>query len=128
MTPALALALAPAPVLTQVQSPTLAGDREHCISSDDVFSLPSPPGKTLVVGASYVALECAGFLRGLGCEVAVMMRSIPLRGFDQQMARLVTEDMGRRGVRFLKGCLASPRLSSALLASPGMVAVRMFAG
>ena len=38
------------------------------------------------MGASYVALECAGFLRALGCEVAVLMRSAPLRGFDQERA------------------------------------------
>lgn len=36
-----------------------------------------------MVGASYIALECAGFLRALGYEVAVMARSIFLRGFDQ---------------------------------------------
>ena len=33
-----------------------------CITSDDLFSLPYAPGKTLLVGASYIALECAGFL------------------------------------------------------------------
>jgi pyruvate/2-oxoglutarate dehydrogenase complex dihydrolipoamide dehydrogenase (E3) component len=47
------------------------------------------PGKTLVVGASYVALECAGFLAGIGFDVTVMVRSILLRGFDQQMAELI---------------------------------------
>jgi len=36
-----------------------------------------------VVGASYVSLECAGFLRGLGLDVTVLVRSILLRGFDQ---------------------------------------------
>ena len=51
--------------------------------SDDLFSLPYCPGKTLVVGASYVALECAGFLAGIGLDVTVMVRSIFLRGFDQ---------------------------------------------
>lgn len=56
---------------------------EYAITSDDLFSLSSPPGKTLVVGASYVALECAGFLAGLGFEVTCMVRSILLRGFDQ---------------------------------------------
>lgn len=30
------------------------------ISSDDLFSLKKPPGRTLIIGASYVALECAG--------------------------------------------------------------------
>ena len=32
--------------------PDIPGAKEHCISSDDVFGLASPPGKTLVVGAS----------------------------------------------------------------------------
>jgi len=48
--------------------------------SDDLFSLSYPPGKTLVIGASYVALECAGFLKGLGFDVTVMVRSVFLRG------------------------------------------------
>ncbi|CAG2121752.1 unnamed protein product, partial [Medioppia subpectinata] len=38
------------------------GVKEFAITSDDLFSLPYCPGKTLVIGASYVALECAGFL------------------------------------------------------------------
>ena len=33
---------------------------ELAMTSDDIFSLKKPPGKTLVIGASYVALECAG--------------------------------------------------------------------
>ena len=61
----------------------IPGAKEYGITSDDIFSLPAPPGKTLVVGASYVALECAGFLAGLGFDVTVMVRSILLRGFDQ---------------------------------------------
>eukprot|EP00900_Chrysochromulina_parva_P022467 jgi/Chrpa1/4854/Chrysochromulina_OHIO_Genome00010222-RA len=35
----------------------IPGCKEHCITSDDVFAMPTAPGKTLVVGASYVALE-----------------------------------------------------------------------
>lgn len=30
-----------------------------------------------------ISLECAGFLTGIGLDTTVMMRSIPLRGFDQ---------------------------------------------
>jgi len=52
------------------------------ITSDDLFSMKKNPGRTLVVGASYVALECAGFLTGLGYDATVMVRSILLRGFD----------------------------------------------
>ncbi|XP_011826899.1 PREDICTED: thioredoxin reductase 3 isoform X2 [Mandrillus leucophaeus] len=80
----------------------IQGDKEYCITSDDLFSLPYCPGKTLVVGASYVALECAGFLAGLGLDVTVMVRSILLRGFDQEMAEKVGSYMEQHGVKFLR--------------------------
>ncbi|KYO36441.1 thioredoxin reductase 1, cytoplasmic isoform X1 [Alligator mississippiensis] len=80
----------------------IPGDKEYCISSDDLFSLPYCPGKTLVVGASYVALECAGFLAGIGLDVTVMVRSILLRGFDQEMANKIGEHMEEHGIKFIK--------------------------
>lgn len=76
-----------------------------CLSlsaSDDLFSLEYCPGKTLVIGASYVALECGGFLAGLGLDVTVMVRSILLRGFDQDMANRAGEHMEEHGVKFLR--------------------------
>merc|ERR1719327_60800 len=81
--------------------PDIPGAREHCITSDDIFQLKTPPGKTLVIGASYVALECAGFIHGVGFDTTVMMRSIPLRGFDQQMAMQIKNYMQEHGVAFL---------------------------
>ncbi|XP_042078835.1 thioredoxin reductase 3 isoform X1 [Haplochromis burtoni] len=80
----------------------IPGDKEYCITSDDLFSLPYCPGKTLVIGASYVALECGGFLAGLGLDVTVMVRSILLRGFDQDMANRAGEHMEGHGVKFLR--------------------------
>ncbi|XP_036889924.1 thioredoxin reductase 3 isoform X2 [Sturnira hondurensis] len=80
----------------------IQGDKEYCITSDDLFSLPYCPGKTLVIGASYVALECAGFLAGVGLDVTVMVRSILLRGFDQEMAEKVGSYMEQHGVKFLR--------------------------
>ncbi|XP_037937536.1 thioredoxin reductase 1, mitochondrial isoform X2 [Teleopsis dalmanni] len=71
------------------------------ITSDDLFSLDHAPGKTLVVGAGYIGLECAGFLNGLGYDATVMVRSIVLRGFDQQMANIVADAMVERGIKFL---------------------------
>ena len=82
--------------------PDIPGAKEHCITSDDVFAMKTPPGKTLVVGASYVALECAGFINGVGFDTTVMMRSIPLRGFDQQMAGLCKTYMQEHGVAFIE--------------------------
>mmetsp|Transcript_32649 Transcript_32649/g.53988 ORF Transcript_32649/g.53988 Transcript_32649/m.53988 type:complete len:490 (+) Transcript_32649:168-1637(+) len=85
--------------------PEIPGAKEHCITSDDVFWMKKPPGKTLVVGASYVALECAGFIHGVGYDTTVMMRSIPLRGFDQQMAMQVKNYMQEHGINFIDGAV-----------------------
>lgn len=81
--------------------PNIPGVKENCITSDDIFSLPHAPGKTLVCGASYIALECAGFLHGLGYDVTVMVRSIFLRGFDQGMAEKAADYMKASGIKFL---------------------------
>ncbi|GAV07014.1 hypothetical protein RvY_16909-2 [Ramazzottius varieornatus] len=84
--------------------PDIPGGKQFCITSDDIFSLAYPPGKTLVVGASYVALECGGFLKKLGFDVTVMVRSILLRGFDQDMAERIGAYMEKEnGVKFIRG-------------------------
>jgi thioredoxin reductase (NADPH) len=85
--------------------PGIPGDKEFGITSDDIFSLKNPPGKTLVVGASYVALECAGFLTALGYDTTVMVRSILLRGFDQDMANRIGKYMENHGTNFIKGAI-----------------------
>lgn len=81
--------------------PNIPGAIEYGITSDDIFSLDHEPGKTLIVGAGYIGLECAGFLKGLGYDATVMVRSVVLREFDQQMATLITDSMIERGIKFL---------------------------
>lgn len=80
----------------------LPGEKENCISSDDLFSLQKPPGKTLIVGASYIALECGGILRSFGYDTSIMVRSILLRGFDQIMANKIGQSLSKIGVKFIK--------------------------
>ena len=75
---------------------------EHAITSDDVFFLDEAPGKTLCVGASYISLETAGWIHGLGWDATVMVRSVPLRNFDQQMAGHVVNFMKNHGIKFLE--------------------------
>mmetsp|Transcript_94668 Transcript_94668/g.203226 ORF Transcript_94668/g.203226 Transcript_94668/m.203226 type:complete len:485 (-) Transcript_94668:210-1664(-) len=79
------------------------GAKECCISSDDIFWQKKAPGKTLVVGASYIALECAGFMAGFGFDVTVMVRSILLRGFDQDIANMIGDYMEKHHVKFARG-------------------------
>jgi thioredoxin reductase (NADPH) len=81
----------------------IAGALEYAISSDDIFWMKKPPGKTLCVGASYVSLEIAGFLVGLGYDTTVAIRSKPLRVFDQDMASLVVKAMEHDGAKILNG-------------------------
>jgi len=81
--------------------PDIPGAKEFGITSDDLFYLKSAPGKTLVVGASYVALECAGFLTAFGYDTTVMVRSIFLRGFDQQMAQKIAAYMESTHTKFV---------------------------
>ena len=85
--------------------PEIPGAIENSITSDDIFWMKENPKRTLVVGASYIALECAGFMNALGIDVTVMVRSIFLRGFDQQMANKVGDYMGEQGVKFIKGAV-----------------------
>ena len=54
--------------------PEIEGAKEFGITSDDIFSMPTDPGKTLLVGASYISLENAGFLSGMGKNVTIMVR------------------------------------------------------
>lgn len=49
-----------------------------------------------------MGLEIAGFLNGLGYETSLMVRSIPLRGFDTQCASFVLDNLKNRGVSVLE--------------------------
>jgi len=68
------------------------------ITSDDLFSLKEDPGETLVVGGGYIAVECAGFLNGLGKKVHLANRSTFLRAMDSDMADRIVEELSDNGV------------------------------
>lgn len=80
----------------------IPGDKEFALTSDDMFSLKKAPGRTLVVGASYIALECAGFLSAFGYDTTVMVRSILLRGFDQDIAEKIGTYMQDHHTKFVR--------------------------
>ncbi|XP_068442600.1 thioredoxin reductase 1, cytoplasmic-like [Clinocottus analis] len=84
--------------------PGVPGDREHCLTSEDLLSLPRPPGRTLVVGGSAEGLECAGFLCGLGLPVTVMLQPDLLPGLDRKMAQKIENQLIVSGVDFLYHC------------------------
>jgi glutathione reductase (NADPH) len=73
---------------------------EHLITSDDAFHLPALPRRVAVIGGGYIAVEFAHIFRGLGSEVTLIHRRAEvLRGFDHDLARVVTRQLEERGVR-----------------------------
>ena len=56
---------------------------EHGITSDGFFELKDQPGKVVVVGAGYIAVEMAQIFAGLGSNTTLCIRgSKVLRSFD----------------------------------------------
>lgn len=60
-----------------------------------------------MIGASYVALESAGFLNGLGYDVTVLVRSKVLPNFDQDFSKKVKAFMIKHGIKFIDEGVAS---------------------
>jgi thioredoxin reductase (NADPH) len=85
----------------------IPGAESCCFTSDDIFSMKVIPDDLLVVGASYISLECAGFLHGLGKKVKIMVRSILLRGFDQEIAEKLGAFMSHSGIEFIREAVPS---------------------
>ena len=49
-----------------------------------------------------IALESASFLNSLGFDVTVLIRSIPLRGFDKECSLKIKESLEESGVKFIE--------------------------
>ena len=77
---------------------------ELCITSDEAFHLDKLPGRILIAGGGYIALEFAHIFHGLGSHVSLVYRGDkPLRGFDDDMRDALCESMKQRGLEVLLG-------------------------
>jgi glutathione reductase (NADPH) len=89
-------------------TPSLGGKEipglEHVITSNEAFNLPTLPGRIVVAGGGYVAIEFAGIFANLGCETTLIYRGDKiLRGFDEDLRDRVTEAYSKRGIRIVTG-------------------------
>jgi glutathione reductase (NADPH) len=76
-----------------------------CITSNEAFHLDALPGRVLIAGGGYVALEFAHIFHGLGSKVSLVYRGEkPLRGFDEDLRDALMASMQRRGLDVLLGC------------------------
>jgi glutathione reductase (NADPH) len=59
---------------------------DAAITSDGFFELKEQPGRMLIVGGGYIAVEFASIMSGLGSKVTLAIRrDRPLRGFDEDL-------------------------------------------
>ena len=86
---------------------TLPNAQELTITSDDIFWRKKSPGRTLVIGGGYIAVECAGFLQGMGHPVDMLVRSVVLKKFDRDMISKMVKDIEEKGIRIMRGNLKS---------------------
>lgn len=87
--------------------------RELGITSDEAFDLPELPGRVLIAGAGYIAVEFAGIFNGMGSEVTLAYRrDLILRGFDDDIRKAVEAGMRSRGIGIQYHC-APARLEQA---------------
>lgn len=77
------------------QLPQFPGS-ELCLTSNEVFDLERLPGRVLVLGGGYIAVEFAGIFSGLGCQTTLSYRGDKvLRGFDEDLRTRFMTEAGR---------------------------------
>jgi glutathione reductase (NADPH) len=75
---------------------------EHVISSNEAFHLPELPGRILIQGGGYIAVEFAGIFAGLGSQVTLVYRGDNiLRGFDDDVREHLRREMELRGIKII---------------------------
>jgi glutathione reductase (NADPH) len=72
---------------------------ERAITSNEAFGLPELPGRVLIVGGGFIAVEFGGIFHGLGAEVTLAYRGEQiLRGFDDDVRCHLHDELVRRGL------------------------------
>ncbi len=77
---------------------------EFAVSSNECFHLEEFPGRVVVYGGGYIAVEFAGIFNGLGAEVTEVYRGEQiLRGFDWDVRHSLAEEMTKKGINIRLG-------------------------
>lgn len=71
-------------------------------TSDDFFNLETLPKKVAVVGGGYIAIELAGVMQSLGCEVSMFLRGHHiLSRFDSLIREVLMEQTMDLGINLI---------------------------
>ena len=72
---------------------------EHAITSNEAFFLEDFPGRVVIVGGGYIAVEFAGIFHGMGAQVTQLYRrELFLRGFDDDCRTTLAEEMRKKKI------------------------------
>ena len=78
--------------------PDFPGNR-HVVTSLEAFYLDELPGRAVIVGGGYIAVEFAGILNGYGTAVTQLYRGpLFMRGFDQDIRTHLADEMRKKGI------------------------------
>ncbi|MDH5185056.1 MAG: glutathione-disulfide reductase [Gammaproteobacteria bacterium] len=81
--------------------PDISG-AELGITSDGFFALTEQPKEVAVVGAGYIAVELAGVLQALGCNVSLLLRGQRLlKEFDPMLSEVLMDEMLAQGINVM---------------------------
>jgi glutathione reductase (NADPH) len=74
------------------------------ITSDGFFELERRPGRIVIAGSGYVAVELAGIFAALGTRVTLVIRTeAVLRSFDRMLGEAALENLRADGVEVVTG-------------------------
>jgi glutathione reductase (NADPH) len=77
---------------------------EYVISSNEALHLDELPGRIVIQGGGYIAVEFACIFAGLGSKVTLVYRGENiLRGFDDDIREHLRSEMQTRGIKVLCG-------------------------
>ncbi|MGF1611965.1 MAG: glutathione-disulfide reductase [Kiloniellales bacterium] len=72
---------------------------QHAIPSNEAFHLERLPGRVVIYGAGYIAVEFAGIFNGLGSRVTQVYRGPQiLRGFDDDVRNTLAGELVKKGI------------------------------
>jgi len=78
-------------------APTFPGS-EHCMDSDDFFTMTELPEKMVVIGGGYIGVELAQIMQALGVKTTLVVRSQILRFLDEDVRQVLLENMEKLGL------------------------------
>lgn len=72
------------------------------ITSDQAFHLEALPRRAVLVGGGYIAVEFASIFNGLGVATTLVHRGAQLlRGFDEDLGRVLAEELALHGITLM---------------------------